>query len=272
MIDAMKQRLVQSNAERVRRIESGEITVVGVNAFTETADSPLVDDARRRAQHPRGRRRGRARAARAPRAVARRARRRRGRARARRRCATPRAAPTTSRRRRSRCAAPAGPSASGPARCARCSASTARRPASVACTRRSGEAMVRCASTVQAAAAAARPPDPHPGRQARARRPLERRRADRGRGTRRGHGGRLPGHPPHARADRGRGARRGRRPRRPLGALRLAPQARARDGRDCCARTASTPRSSSAASSPKPTAPRCSRPASRASTRPRTSG
>lgn len=43
MIDAMKQRLVQSNAERVRRIEAGEVTVVGVNAFTETAPSPLVD-------------------------------------------------------------------------------------------------------------------------------------------------------------------------------------------------------------------------------------
>src|SRR4051795_12372321 len=42
MIDAMKQRLVQSNAERLRRIEGGDITVVGVNAFTETADSPLV--------------------------------------------------------------------------------------------------------------------------------------------------------------------------------------------------------------------------------------
>jgi (2R)-ethylmalonyl-CoA mutase len=43
MIDAMKQRLVQSNAERVRRIEEGDITVVGVNAFTESARSPLVD-------------------------------------------------------------------------------------------------------------------------------------------------------------------------------------------------------------------------------------
>jgi (2R)-ethylmalonyl-CoA mutase len=43
MIDAMKQRLVQSNAERVRRIEAGDVTVVGVNAFTETASSPLVD-------------------------------------------------------------------------------------------------------------------------------------------------------------------------------------------------------------------------------------
>jgi (2R)-ethylmalonyl-CoA mutase len=42
MIDRMKQRLVQSNAERVRRIEAGETPVIGVNRFTETADSPLV--------------------------------------------------------------------------------------------------------------------------------------------------------------------------------------------------------------------------------------
>src|SRR5204863_94290 len=39
---AMKGRLVQSHAERVRRIESGELPVVGVNLFTETAPSPLV--------------------------------------------------------------------------------------------------------------------------------------------------------------------------------------------------------------------------------------
>jgi (2R)-ethylmalonyl-CoA mutase len=42
MIDAMKGRLVQSHAERVRRIEAGELPVVGVNLFTETAPSPLV--------------------------------------------------------------------------------------------------------------------------------------------------------------------------------------------------------------------------------------
>src|SRR5215216_7648337 len=42
MIDAMKGRLVQSHAERVRRIESGDLPVVGVNKFTETAPSPLV--------------------------------------------------------------------------------------------------------------------------------------------------------------------------------------------------------------------------------------
>jgi (2R)-ethylmalonyl-CoA mutase len=47
MIDAMKGRLVQSHAERVRRIESGEQKVVGVNLFTETEPSPLAEIARR---------------------------------------------------------------------------------------------------------------------------------------------------------------------------------------------------------------------------------
>jgi len=40
-IEELKTRLVQSQAQRVRRIEAGEQTVVGVNAFTETAPSPL---------------------------------------------------------------------------------------------------------------------------------------------------------------------------------------------------------------------------------------
>src|SRR3954468_20909149 len=44
MIDEMKGRLGQSNAERLRRIESGETKVVGVNAFAETAESPLTAD------------------------------------------------------------------------------------------------------------------------------------------------------------------------------------------------------------------------------------
>jgi ethylmalonyl-CoA mutase len=47
MIDAMKGRLVQSHAERVRRIESGEQKVVGVNVFTETEPSPLEASAQR---------------------------------------------------------------------------------------------------------------------------------------------------------------------------------------------------------------------------------
>ncbi len=47
MIDQMKGRLVQSHAERVRKIESGELTVVGVNKFTETEPSPLAAIAQR---------------------------------------------------------------------------------------------------------------------------------------------------------------------------------------------------------------------------------
>jgi len=38
----MKQRLVESNTARVRAIESGDLTVVGVNDFTETEPSPLT--------------------------------------------------------------------------------------------------------------------------------------------------------------------------------------------------------------------------------------
>jgi len=40
-IEEMKSRLVRSQAARARRIEVGEQTVVGVNSFTETAESPL---------------------------------------------------------------------------------------------------------------------------------------------------------------------------------------------------------------------------------------
>ncbi len=41
-IDELKGRLVRSMVERTRRIESGEQRVVGVNVFTETAESPLA--------------------------------------------------------------------------------------------------------------------------------------------------------------------------------------------------------------------------------------
>jgi ethylmalonyl-CoA mutase len=43
-VDHMKSELVRSNAERLRRIESGEQTVVGVNAFESAEPSPLVDE------------------------------------------------------------------------------------------------------------------------------------------------------------------------------------------------------------------------------------
>jgi (2R)-ethylmalonyl-CoA mutase len=41
-VDELKARLVASQAERVRRIESGELKVVGVNCFTGSEPSPLV--------------------------------------------------------------------------------------------------------------------------------------------------------------------------------------------------------------------------------------
>jgi (2R)-ethylmalonyl-CoA mutase len=41
-VDELKARLVASQAERVRRIETGELTVVGVNSFTGTEPSPLL--------------------------------------------------------------------------------------------------------------------------------------------------------------------------------------------------------------------------------------
>ena len=44
MIDDVKARLVQSNAERVRAIEAGTRKVVGVNCFTETEVSPLTGE------------------------------------------------------------------------------------------------------------------------------------------------------------------------------------------------------------------------------------
>jgi (2R)-ethylmalonyl-CoA mutase len=43
-IDELKMRLVRSQAERVRRIETGEQRVIGVNSFQETAPSPLTGD------------------------------------------------------------------------------------------------------------------------------------------------------------------------------------------------------------------------------------
>ena len=54
-VDELKGRLVRSHAERLRRIEDGELTVVGVNRFTETAPSALVGDGEPRSPGPSGR-------------------------------------------------------------------------------------------------------------------------------------------------------------------------------------------------------------------------
>ena len=133
-IDELKRRLVRSQAERVRRIESGEQKVVGVNCYTETAPSPLVGDGeidnvlkvdhtveaeqieeverwRTERDGGGGARRARTSCAGWPRTTARAA---------------------TSWRRRSRWPTPGAPRGSGPAHCARSSASSGRPPASAA--------------------------------------------------------------------------------------------------------------------------------------------
>src|SRR4051795_730780 len=43
-IEELKGRLVKSHTERVRHIENGDLTIVGVNVFTETAASPLAGE------------------------------------------------------------------------------------------------------------------------------------------------------------------------------------------------------------------------------------
>ena len=201
MIDDMKGRLVQSHAERVRRIESGDLTVVGVNTFTETAPSPLAG-ARERGRHRRRRPGGRARA---------------GRARSRRgapRATTPRSTARSTRlravaaddrephaRRRSRSPAPAAPSASGRG-ALREVFGEYRAPTGVGAVARPRPAR-RCRRCASGSGRDRRGSGGRPIRllvgKPGPRRPLQRRRADRGGGPRRRHGGRLPGHPPHAR-------------------------------------------------------------------------
>src|SRR6201999_4448947 len=44
-VDYMKSALVESHRERWRRIESGQLTVVGMNRFASTEPSPLTADA-----------------------------------------------------------------------------------------------------------------------------------------------------------------------------------------------------------------------------------
>ena len=116
----------------------------------------------------------------------------------------------------------------GRRRCARSSASTARRPASAAPPAPTSPASTRCARDVELVSTTARPPPQVPGRQARPRRPFQRRRADRRARPRRRHGGGLRGHPPDPGRDRQRRAGGGRPRRRPVDPLRLARAAGAR--------------------------------------------
>ena len=126
-IDYMKRRLVESNTGRLSAIESGDLTVVGVNRWTETEPSPLtagegsimvVDPAMEAEQVEKLKAWRAARDDKAVKAALADA-----------RVAPPRKG-ATSWSRRSRPPGPASPPASGAARCGACSASTARRPAS----------------------------------------------------------------------------------------------------------------------------------------------
>ena len=108
----------------------------------------------------------------------------------------------------------------------------------------------RAARRGRARCRSARAPAEDPGRQAGARRPLQRRRADRRARPRRGHGRRLRGHPPDARADRRLGRAGGRARHRPVDPVGLAPRADPRRARRAARGRRATRRWSSAASSP----------------------
>ena len=202
MIEDMKGRLVQSHAERVRRIESGDLKVVGVNSFNETEPSPACRHRATR-RHRDDRRRRAARGAGIDREVARRTRQRRG-------------------------GGGARPSARGRGHAAR--TSCPRRSSSHAVGGTVGEwadalrdvfgeyrgptgiGAVKAGSGARDAVGTradrgdrgrvGRTADPAPRGQARSRRSLQRRRADRGRRPGFRHGGDLPGDPPQPGRDR----------------------------------------------------------------------
>ena len=271
-VDYMKAALVDSHRERIRRIEAGEQIVVGLNRYTETEPSPLLTGRRRRHPHRRPGRRGPA--ARGGRALARR--------RATRPPSTPRSpscarsprATRTSCRRRSPPRAPARRPASGRRRCAT-SFGEYRAPTGVG----------------EAAAGPAR----LRGRSTELREEVDRVSEALGRRLKIlvGKPG-LDGHSNGAEqiAVRARDVgmdvvyegirltpsqiaasalQEGVHVVGPVDPLGLAPRADPRRRARRCASAASTCRSSSAGSSPRPTSSRCARPASPRSTRPRTS-
>ena len=262
----MKGRLVQSHAERVRRIESGDLKVVGVNAFTETAPSPLADIAQRggivtidhaveQAQVDALEAWKRERDNEAVDLALERLRKAA--------ITDENLVPATIELAR------VGGTVGEWSGALRDVFGEYRAPTGVgAVSVRPGEELegVRDAGPGRGQ----RPPHPDPRRQARSRRPLERRRADRGRGPRRRHGGRLPGHPAHAGPDRGRRPGRGRRRRRTLDPVGLAPRRWCPKPSACSAKPGSPRPSSSAASSLTATAPSSNGTEWRGSTLPRT--
>ena len=221
-IDELKGRLVRSHAERVRHIEDGELTVVGVNKFTETAPSPLtaaggegailkVDpalEAQIIAELDEWR------AERDNDAV-------------KRSLDQLRQAAESGENIMAATIdlAHAGGTTGEWAGLLREVFGEYRAPTGVAAAVGAGGGSTGLRAIAERAAALAGRPAPAAGGQAGPRRPLQRRRADRRGRPRRRHGGHLPGHPPDARADRGGGDRGGRRRHRPVDPLGLAPRA-----------------------------------------------
>ena len=209
----------------------GEQVVVGVNRFTETAPSPLGGDGR---DPHASTRRSRPRLVADVERVA-------GRPRRRPRCrrALDELRRAAERRRRTSCRPPialaqAGGTTGEWAGALREVFGEYRAPTGVGGRRRAAGRTSWPPSPTRVKGAARRPA-PAPRGQARPRRPLQRRRADRRGRPRRRHGGRLLGHPPHARADRGLGARRGPRRDRPVDPVGQPPRARARGASTGCA-------------------------------------
>ena len=172
----MKQQLVESNTARLEAIERGEQIVVGVNKYLESEPSPLTGGAdailtvSEEAERDQIERLKAWRAARDD---------KRGRRRAARTQARGRTAAATSCRPRSPAPRPASPPANGAGRCARPSANTARRPASAAPCATTSTGLDDIRADVDRVSTQARPAADLPGRQARPRRPFQRRRADR---------------------------------------------------------------------------------------------
>ncbi len=268
-VDYMKSALVESHRERWRRIESGELTVVGMNRFTSTEPSPLTADAdggilvvdpeveaeRREALERWRAERDQTAVDKALAELARVA-----------RDDSENIMPATI------AAARAGATTGEWAQTLRDVFGEYRAPTGVGeAAAVSSEDDLRAARRGRARQRGARPAAQVPGRQAGARRPLQRRRADRRAGPRRRHGRRLRGDPADAVADRHLRRPGGRARDRAVDPVRLArradPVGPGGAGRRRRRRRA---RWSSAGSSPRPTPPPCARPAWPPSTRPRT--
>ena len=179
----MKRKLVESNSRRLAAIETGEQKVVGVNCFTESAPSPLTAGSDGVSSPSIPRRSGRRSLASRPGAMAATA---GPRPLAWPRSKPPRAKAATSWSPPSPAPMPASPPANGPPPCARSMASIAPPPAWAAPPPSAGgTSLAPVREAVERRLRPARPAAQDAGGQARARRPFQRRRADRGQGARR---------------------------------------------------------------------------------------